>query len=264
MVDGRQDYRGISYPHGYQLIGKTFVSTDLGKAGFGENLWLQDCFFDHCSFERADCSNMAEQGNTFADCTFDRTEFRGAGLGYRGSRYRSCLFKRCDFSRASFIRAEFDDCQFIDCKLNGMDFGASSFVRCEFRGRLVSVWFRGDFPLASYRESFGIPRPNTMADVSFEHAELVDVVFTNGCPLDKVKIPRGDNYLLVDDLQKKLTALQSKAPTFGGRIEREIGLFARVHLVHAKYQTQSLLNLDDIVRDYGMEAAEVIWAELKA
>jgi uncharacterized protein YjbI with pentapeptide repeats len=255
-VDGLQNYRGLVFPEASRLVGKRFVGVDLAQAGLSL-LWLEGCSFEGCSFEKADFRATAEHGNTFSHCVFSRTNFGRSHLGYRGSRYQNCRFDRCNFSGGAFIRAELDDCEFLDCKLYMMDFRASSFVRCTFKGRLASVWFRGGYGHPELEKKFGKARPNRMEDVSFEEAELVDVMFYNQCPLDGVKLPREGDYLLVTDFQKRLSHLEEIALHLEGDAEQRLRFFLKIMRIHQD-QRDGLLNLEEVAKNYGADVAEIV------
>jgi uncharacterized protein YjbI with pentapeptide repeats len=87
------------------------------------NVIVKQCRFEVCSLAGADSSCMADLGNTLKDCLFERTEFRAAGLGHRGSRYQHWRFEKCDFRRASFIRPEIDEdeLEIVDRVIRGLE-----------------------------------------------------------------------------------------------------------------------------------------------
>jgi uncharacterized protein YjbI with pentapeptide repeats len=268
QLDGLEDYRGadyafkgIIYSGEWDLEGLIASSVDFTGAEFCY-LNIRRSHFKDCVFKGADMRVVVDRGNLFEDCVFERTDFRKALLGLEGSRYRGCTFENCMFAGIGFARAEFDNCFFKARKFSMTDFEASSFVSCKFSGLLKSVWFRGDYTFPEHRERYGVPRPNTMADVSFEEAELVDVMFTDGVPLDTVKLPSKGEYLLVKGWRDALARIRQMA-TVQGPMQEGLVFFAKIYGRRENDpQDQRILNFDDVVDTVGVDLARIVWEEL--
>jgi fluoroquinolone resistance protein len=254
----REDFGGIVFPQGFKIVGKKFVSVELSNSSFS-NTWIEKCYFDNSLWQGGTFANASDHGNTYRNCTFQKVDFRGAVLGFLGSGFTDCRFEKCNFIKCGFIRAEFTNCTFIDCKLKGTDFNASSFEACTFIGRLDDVWFRGDYMIPTDQTRLGIPKKNQMATVSFKEAELHRLAFSQGCSLDSIVIPQYGSYTFVKkDWRSLLLGLEHQAALFPSSIGKEVGIFTRVYLVGSDKQDQYLLNNEDIVKDFGKDAAGII------
>jgi hypothetical protein len=258
QIEGRKDYRGLFFPTGSRLVKRIFRNVDLSKACF-TGAWIEDCTFEDVLFSATDLVNISEHGNVFKKCVFEKSKFSGAVLGFNGTKYIETEFVGCIFSKTGFIRAEFSNCTFRECRMDGVDFNASSFDQCEFKGILKEIWFRGGYMVATDEARLGKPRLNSMKNVSFKNAEIHDAVFSQGCRLDTIIMPDKGNYIRVSDWQRKLQSLQHQASLTPGSAGKKIGIFAKVHLVHASGQDQYILNKEDIVKGFGEDAASIIW-----
>jgi len=177
------DFRGLP-ANASTLSGCSFVNCDLSGAVFA-SAWLEDCHFDNTRLDRADLSDISDQGNSFGRCPFCNTRFVKAAIGYKGSKFLGCRLVKANFRGAVFVRAEFDDCAFSECGLKGVDFNASCFRNCSFEGPLNDVWFRGGFPLASDVTECGEPQTNCMRNTPLTCAaqSLVKCCENNFSPL---------------------------------------------------------------------------------
>jgi fluoroquinolone resistance protein len=257
---GLLDLRYLSLSDQTELRKIVFRNADLSVVQFN-GAWIERCTFENIRSDGGAWKNVAEHGNTFMDCTFIKTDFRDAILGYKGSQFHRCKFADANFQRSQFIRPEFNDCVFKDCHFGNVDFNASSFERCEFSGEVRSVWFRGGFALPSQSERFGTPRPNRMLNVSFAHATLVDVTFSNHCDLSSVVPPSDSDHRLFRDWKSCLLKLQSTVQSWPND-ERMAGeLFCKTHLTHAQAQESYILSFIDLMEVYGTVAPK-IWDSL--
>ena len=249
------DLRGVPMPDEVELNRLNLLKSDLSGARLRYS-WLEACAFENVRFNYTDMSGIADHGNTFRGCRFEKTNFREGCLGYRGSKYHRCLFVGANFTKTAFIRVEFDDCEFIDCKLKGVDFNASSFVRCSFIGVLEEVWFRGGYALPSDVREFGTARRNEMLNVSFEMAELRDVTFSNGCDLTSVKLPESGDYRLYSSWRARLEALRASSMGWSPDDMTNAEIFFNSYMVHAEQQDSYVLNCDDLRRELGTDFAQ--------
>ncbi|CAN5911157.1 hypothetical protein BH11VER1_BH11VER1_13620 [soil metagenome] len=262
-TDGRLDLRGLRLAEKTELRKVTFSPSDLGAASW-KGIWLERCTFNESSFVGAGFQKIAEHGNIFTNCTFLKSSFREAAIGYRGSRFENCTFDGVDFSRAVFVRPEFDGCEFHHCKLDGCDLNGSSFERCRFVGTLRGVWFRGGFAHPNDLSRHGHPRPNRMAEVSFESAALRDVTFSNGCDLSSVRPPNDGHHVLVAQWSEKLQNLQNQSFSWSENQRKAASAFASTNLVHARTQDWFILNRDDLETEFGDDISGRIWQAITA
>lgn len=263
VKDGRLDLRGLRFSEKIELRRVAFMPADFGGASL-KGIWLERCAFNQSTFEGSSLRKIAEHGNAFTKCSFLKTSFQEAAIGYKGSRFESCTFDRVDFSRAIFIRPEFDDCAFYHCKFGGSDFNGSSFERCRFVGELRRVWFRGGFAHPNDLSRFGLPRPNHMIEVSFESATLHDVTFSNNCDLSSVRLPNNGRYALVTKWPQKLLNLQAESTDWPTNDRKIASTFAETNLVHARTQNWFILNRDELEGEFGDEMASRIWQSIVA
>ena len=261
--EGILDLRGLRLSEKTRLRRVTFSPADFGSATW-KGIWLERCSFSKTKFCEVSFQTVAEHGNEFIDCTFFKSSFREAAIGYKGSRFQSCSFESVIFTRAVFVRPEFDGCAFYRCKFDGCDLNGSSFERCRFVGTLRDVWFRGDFAHPNDVSRYGQPRKNRMAEVSFESACLRDVTFSNDCELKTVKLPADGHHKLITQWPSKLRNLQEQAEKWPGTIGKAATVFAVMHLVHAITQDCYILNRDDLEAQFGNEATDLIWRAIAA
>lgn len=255
---GALDLRGLRLSERTELRRVSFAPSDFGRASF-KGIWLQGCVFNDSAFDSASLQEIAEHHNTFENCNFLKASFRGAAIGYRGSRFVRCTFDAVDFRRAVFVRPEFDDCAFYHCRLDGCDLNAASFERCRFVGAINAVWFRGGFACPDDVASYGDPRPNKMTQVSFESAVLRDVTFSNRCDLSTLHAPQDGRHALVGSWPGRLSSLQQRCAAWPEDQRKAALAFATSHRVHAQTQDWFVLNRDDLHTEFGDETARRIW-----
>ena len=259
--DGRADLRGFRMPAPVRASDCRLRDVDLTAAELTP-LWMERCRLENVVFDRARLDDLSDHGNEFVGCRFDGASLAGARLGYEGSRYRGCVFRGCKFRNAGGIRAEFAGCRFTDCKLEGVDFEASSFEDCAFEGRVRDVWFRGGYPYPGYERKFGTPRKNRMANVSFADAELEFLVFSDGCDLSTVTLPRKGDYRKYDHWPQRLLRLQAETGEWPEPDKSEALRFTQVFLPGADGQEWMIIGVDDVRRHIAPCAAARIIAAL--
>ncbi|UUC44159.1 pentapeptide repeat-containing protein [Flavobacterium cerinum] len=260
LVNGYLDFRGI-HIGGLVIKKNKLKNIDFSESYFA-GAWIEKTEFIDCIFDKTDFTNFSDHGNIFKGVLFERCKFTKAAMGYNGSKYENCIFRNCDFTRSVHTRTEYNNCEFINCKLKGIDFSGSSFEDCVFEGKIEDVWFRGGFPLQSDDSYFGKPRPNKMKNVSFEHAELIDLAISDNCDLSTIKMPLEGNYLLLDDWRERLSKLEKNGKELLQNDRKEFELFITVRKVHAAKQDWMILNRDDLEREHGLTVALVIFNEL--
>lgn len=258
---GELDLRGILLPERTDLRRITFRGADFTGAVLNHT-WFELSVFIDVLFHDASFVLLSEHGCTFENCSFCNVSFRRAGIGYKGTRFKHCCFECADFIQTGFIRPEFDDCCFDSCIFSGVDFNGSSFERCEFRGEVRGVWFRGGFPLRSFEERWGTPRPNTMKGVSFKHAKLIDMTFSDHCDLSSVIPPDDGHHAVFDRWPERIKSVYQQSRSWPEEIKREGELFYTSCESHAKKQNWYLMGVDDLMNQHGKEAGMKLWQAL--
>jgi uncharacterized protein YjbI with pentapeptide repeats len=243
------DFRGLDFSK-YKIKKLKIKGADLSYATFCGSR-IDKSTFENIIFNNVDFSNITDTQNLFKKVNFLKCKFDRSMLGYGGSRYVESKFEDSSFKRTGYVRAEFVNTQFKDNKLNGVDFYASSFENCSFIGKLADVWFRGEYPLLSDTKTFGKAKKNQMKNVSFEKAILEGVNFSNNCDLSTIKKPITGNYKIFSRWLERLKRLKNKIIEFPEEQRREVEIFAKSYLIHAKTQDWFLLNIEEEQKDFG-------------
>jgi hypothetical protein len=157
---------------------------------------------ENTMLRQIDAMSIRDRASVFRRCDFTKAKWRGT-LGLDGARYEQVSFRGADLRRILCYQGYFVDCDFSDAKLKGVDFNASHFVRCTFKGKLEDVWFRSSYIYPSDVQEYGETEPNPMEDVDFVEAELWDVYFA-GCDLSTVMLPQDGNHVLLSDLSRSM------------------------------------------------------------
>lgn len=235
---------------------------DFAEADF-TNCVIEKSRFENVRFDWADLSGSVHRGNIYTDCSFVGTWFVQAGLGYDGNRFERCRFERSKFARAGCVRGEFDDCEFVSCDLKGMDFDASSFVRCRFAGKVEDVWFRGGYRHPDENKDYGKARPNRMERVSFREATLTWSTFSHRCDLSTVEIPQDGKHRRYDRWQARLRDLDSVRKSWDEQPKEAARILVASCVSPADApQDWYILNLDDMVEQWGEGSTKLILSAL--
>jgi hypothetical protein len=257
---GRLDLRGLVLPTRTELRRITFQYADFTGAKFihakTELSVFRDVRFDDSSLR------LGEGGSTFEKCSFHRTNLRRSVIGMRGSKFRDCKFEKADFIQTGFIRPEFDDCCFNNCTFSGVDFNGGSFERCEFRGDVRGVWFRGGFPIPSWNEEWGRPRPNRMLSVSFQKARLIDMTFSDHCDLSSVIPPDDGRHAVFDHWPERIKSVFEQSRSWPEPFRRAGEMFYTSCETHARSQNWFLDGVDALISLHGVEGGKKIWEAL--
>lgn len=217
--------------------------------------WLKNKTFRNCIFNGCNFKDMADHGNVFDSCVFEKVDFRYSILGYDNSKYTNCIFKKVKFG--SFIKTIFENCIFEDCYLDGIDFNASSFSRVSFSGYLCNVWFRGHFPTCSQEKEFGRSIGNKMTEVSFKEASLHDIDFSNDCKLSSIRLPDNGLYAYYGEWRKQLKQITEDSQD-NIHTKKEGILFNQIYSVRARTQDEYILNIDDLRKEYSQSFIELL------
>jgi uncharacterized protein YjbI with pentapeptide repeats len=246
---GLLDLRGIplSLESGMELYRAQIRDVDFSYAYFGHAI-LKQCVFEHVFLTGVENSRWNERGCRFVGVDFTEARLRGAAIGIDGSIYEHVSFQGADFTGAVFVRPQFKDCDFSNAKLRQLDFNASNFVNCTFRGKLESVWFRKYYPSKSDEQRMGKASPNEMRNVDFSQASLWDVVFTGGVDLSRVILPEDGSHILLRHFDASLreTRREVEQLPWAEEEKKELSIWIDAFLVHAAGQPMWILNKKDI------------------
>ncbi|WP_108246748.1 pentapeptide repeat-containing protein [Muricauda brasiliensis] len=250
-IDNLTDFRGLDLNQ-IKINRLRVTDADFTESSFSSS-FINKSVFQNSIFGKVDFTDFSDSGNEYKACLFSRCRFQKSAIGYKGSNYVNCTFESCNFSGAVFIRGEFDNCKFLNCNLKNIDFNGSSFTNCTFEGKLEGVWFRGGYGFEQDIKEFGKPRKNKMSNVSFENATLIGVNFSNDCELSSVKLPLVGKYKLFDDWNYRLEKLSKEIENWPEQKRNEANIFVSSHLVHSKKQKWFILNIEEVIDDFGKE-----------
>jgi uncharacterized protein YjbI with pentapeptide repeats len=212
--EGRIDLRGLTTPPPERL--RRFEKFGIFFEELGDMIELRDArlegldlsaavldylrFFrtgiSDCRFEDARCQRLGLWAVDVTDTSFQGADLRRSALGPwfegRGNVYRNVDFSRADMRDIGSSHATYIDCDLSHARLDEVEFGGSSFVRCRFAGVLRDVLFY-DRTIDGEK-----PDPNPMEDVDFTDAELIFCDFRN-LDLKDVKLPTSPDQIIVRD-----------------------------------------------------------------
>jgi uncharacterized protein YjbI with pentapeptide repeats len=246
---GLIDLRGIPFSSlstQMRLENKSFSDIDFSYANFGFVL-IKNCQFTNVILNNTIHQQWNERDCKFTDVDFSDVKFVNAALGIQGSIYHNAKFNNCNFTGSYFFHPQFTKCTFCNSKLKNIDFNASNFISCKFRGKLESIWFRRSYPIAGDDESRGIIFRNEMRDVDFSQASFWDVIFTGGLDLSTVILPKDGQHILVRNFYEALQNLEQKLGelSLSENEKKDLIIWIEAYKVHAVEQPMWILNKAD-------------------
>jgi fluoroquinolone resistance protein len=253
--EGLADYRGIDLGE-VEIKNVRIENADFSSSSFKSSR-IENSVFEKVFFKNVDFEDMLENNNLFSNTKFMNCRLTKAGIGYGGTNFSACIFNNTNFLKSVFIRGEFTNCKFIDCNLRGVDFNGSSFDDCSFSGKLLDIWFRGEYALKSEVKEFGKNKKNKMFNVSFEEAILEGVNFSNDCDLSTILLPKSGSYQLYDNWKCRLENLKSVSLNLDTNIRGECEIFVKSYLVHAKNQDWFLINIAELQKEFGHDLTNI-------
>lgn len=265
-ADGLGDYRGAPLSSLGALEGVAFRANDFSIADF-QSLRITGCFFQNCVFDRADLRHVVIRSSQFENCRFQGADLRFAQIGIAGSMFNRCAFDGARVARAGFHNPVFENIMFEGPDWKNVDFRASGFWNCAFRGDLRGVMFRGDYQYPTQREISGEPKRTGLHKVSFDEAEFFWVGFSNGCVLDEILLPESGSAFIcqVEPLLKCESELVAAYPT---EIAQRVAKYFDVIRVHASLQQERIVSRNDLVtllgEKNGFEVYEVMKRHMQA
>ncbi|MEQ9289804.1 MAG: pentapeptide repeat-containing protein [Cyclobacteriaceae bacterium] len=226
-IDGLYDLRGISFTSGRtiekdfkghkyntQENNREFKKTKFHNIDFSsvniENTYFTNCEFINVLFNQTKAQNTKFWNCKFEDVQFIKSNFKssvlGSNIGKKSGEFNRVKFIQCDLRGTSYSFPYFLDVEFLECKLKGVDFDGSRFENVKFKGLLDSVGFRGHGLNILSNSLFSKVNPhkfpNPMKNVDFVQAKLVGVDFSDGIDLSSCSFPKGDGYLLVENINR--------------------------------------------------------------
>ena len=187
-----------------------FEAIDFSFADISHSEWYK-CTVRNCLFEGTNLKEATFSASDFRDCVFRKANmsysFLNLNSGKNSGSFIGSVFKEVNLSNAFFNFPLIKNCLFEDCKFSVTCFDGSRFVDCEFIGIIDSALFMG-YSVYARKSILGIfnridPRdyPNKMENIDFSHAKLVGVSFTHDINLKNCRLPEGDEYIIIKDLE---------------------------------------------------------------
>jgi uncharacterized protein YjbI with pentapeptide repeats len=253
-LDGRR-----SEVQGRSIDGVDFSGGSLGVLRF-VNCNINNCVFDGCLLRE-----IKVWSSRFVGCDFRGASLRGAVMGgvqlqsrdekfKDGARteYSDCVFDGADIRDSVHGPSLFRNCLFRDVKMKGVDFRGSQFVGGVIASKLADVMF--------YRTTFDYPGypANEMDGVDLTGSELCCTGF-RGMALSRTSLPRGDDYLLIDeygetvDMWLRRLAGMGNAPHVKG-----LATFLNVEREWAPPGAKRVVCLQDLARFFGPESVALL------
>jgi uncharacterized protein YjbI with pentapeptide repeats len=260
-ADGCQDYRGAPISHVQGAEGLLVEGCDFSDASF-RNLRMAGCSFKNSIFDSADMSHISIRSSEFANCRFQKTDLKLAQVGITGSKFNRCIFEHVRVARAGFHNPVFEDMVFDGPDWRSVDFRASGFWNCAFKGDVRGVVFRGDYQLPVEREINGPPGRTGLHNVSFADAELFWVGFTNGCLLVDITLPRSGSAFICNvspllNFEHNLTSL------YPAEVAERAAKYFEIVRVYAPLQPVQIVSRNDLVDRVGPDNGPKLFELLK-
>ena len=170
---------------------------------------FQDAVVVDCDLSRQWIPRLSVSGTLFERCDFSRSQVVGV-LGVRPwATYRDCTFVRTDLRGASPSLARFERCTFDHAKLDKWFATSAEFVDCRFSGSLRSMRFAGSVWPAEVAQKLG-SRHLEFVGNDFSEAELTDVDFVGGVDIGAQRWPSSPDYAIIEDLAAGLAAAEQE------------------------------------------------------
>jgi uncharacterized protein YjbI with pentapeptide repeats len=248
-----KDYTVVQREGTTELRGVRLHSLDLSASDLRSLNFFDSHLFD-CKFDGSDLRGWSLWGTTIESCSFRKAKLRGAVLGswYRG---RGNVYTRVDFSEADFRilesrAATYTDCIFDDSRIEKVDFGDSSFIRCRFSGTLQHVifWYRAF--------DTGKDVPNPMESVDFSSAVLRWTEF-RGLNLETVALPNTADHIVFASYR---CALENARIVIRDRQDEDSNVFDALLEHYLKWagpqQQRGVIHRLDLIESLGEEYGE--------
>ncbi|MBT2140220.1 hypothetical protein KK141_11825 [Dyella sp. LX-66] len=148
--------------------------------------------------------------STFNFCNFSNTQFEQAcfGGGMNQSRYVNCCFDDAEIDANAPGNARFERCTFLNTKIREFRGVNVEFIDCIFSGVIKNGFFNG----TPHRDTATPPLSRTQNEFhgnDFSNAELINIGFRSGIDLSLQRLPKGDDYIYVEDGRRFVQNLPS-------------------------------------------------------
>ena len=220
---------------------------------------LIKCVIKDCLFESTILKEITITACDIKDCIFRKADlsysFLNLNIGANSGSFINCIFSQINFTEAIFNFPIIKNCTFENCKLVVTVFDGSRFEDCKFIGVLESPLFMG-YSVYATKSILGIfnrvdphDYPNEMRNVDFLEAKLVGASFTHDINLDKCKLPVGDEYIIIKNLESTMEAARKVIETDWQGEEKRLGLgvIDKIYFKEGKHgKGKSIINMTPV------------------
>jgi uncharacterized protein YjbI with pentapeptide repeats len=244
-------YIPLNFQTSERLSNTILNNIDFSNADLG-SLIIENCTFQNCKLDNMKIKKWHEQGNKFEHSSFRNVKFYDSNIGLKGSTYNNVDFSNSDLRNVRFYYPQFKHCAFLNVILNKVDFNASNFMGCKFKGKIISVWFNKTYRFSKDEMRFGSALLNEM-DVDFSESTLWDVMFTGGIDLSKVVLPNDGMHMLVRRLDLVTKKISQNIDLFPEDERKTIQIWVKAYS-RRDGQSMWIMNKREILDNMGEKA----------
>jgi len=218
---------------------------------------ITKCKFTNCIFESTVAKGLEITASDFENCAFKKSNFYSSfmnkNIGVNSGSFINCQFEEVNLVETSFRFPLINNCVFKNCKLSATNFDGSRFENCKFSGKVDSPWFRG-YSIYAMKSILWLfnrvdPRqyPNHMINIDFSEAEMIGVSFSDGIDLTKCVFPKGEQYILITNLEQVMLRVRRVIDTKWEDEDRDIGLRLVDNFFYGQKKQQQQIDFIDTV-----------------
>jgi uncharacterized protein YjbI with pentapeptide repeats len=189
-----------------------------------ENISFNECKFENVIFKNVrfkNCSFLSSKFTLFrfemcdiVDCTFKNCKmkyFFMDNIGRNAGKITDTIFEKCNFKNLLFRFPIISRCNFFNCKYSDCDLDGSILSDCCFKGDIEDLIMGGvttkyNDPFWRFFNRFNpnkdLPKyKNKMDNIDFSEANMIGVYFYNGIDLSRCKLPKGEKYIKIENIE---------------------------------------------------------------
>lgn len=267
--NGQHDLRGITFTN-KSLKRLELFNIDFSEANL-DNLWVEDCVFEECRFDRAILTQLGVKGGRINNCSFRKSDMRSSFIGYDGTEISNCIFDGVRLARTKFRNAIFSRIEFRGREWSNIEFCPSGFWNCVFTGVFKGCMFYGDYRFPEDRVNCGPAKRTGFHDVSFRETEFHWTGFKQNCVFEAITLPRDGHAMLCATSNLREFALKMSKDSHMGRVlidyleialsglaEQEFTLVSRHDLIYCSDQETGSGLYDLLKRAIGIRGCPVV------
>jgi hypothetical protein len=178
------------------------------------------------SFSGARWASFSAVSSHFYRCDFSGATIGNAcwGSGSTKSTYIECLFDGATLRSVTPGVARFERCSFLDVLIKEFYAFDIDMIDCTFSGELRKGFLNGQ---STVSRPFRPAKPNIIRGNSFREARLLDFCFRTGVDLSLQELPRGEDYVLIENTGQALAKVRSRASALSSSaVEKDLQALA--------------------------------------